>query len=218
MRRPLLMPCLAIALALFAGACSRQETAWDRSHRTDSVAAYEAYLRDYPGGAHAAEARSRMAALQEQDEWERALRINTPEAFQRYLAGYPSGRYAETAKQKLSAFLPAQAPPAPAGPPAPAAGTSQAAGTLLAAAGKSGEYRLQLGAFGRGEDAAHRAWRELSRRHPDLLGTLTPRVDMVEHGGRRLWRLQAGPLARDRAQSLCARLKAGGTPCLVVHD
>lgn len=215
MRQRLLMPCLAIALALLAGACSRQETAWGRSHRTDSVAAYEAYLRDYPAGAHAAEARSRMAALREQEEWERALRINTPEAFQRYLAGYPSGRYAETARQKLSAFLSAQAPPARAEPPATAA---PAAGTLLAAARESGEYRVQLGAFGRGEDAAHRAWRELSQRHPDLLGTLTPRVDAVEHGGRRLWRLQAGPLARDRAQSLCARLKAGGTPCLVVHD
>lgn len=214
----MLMPCLAVALVLFSAACSRQETAWGRSHRTDSIAAYEAYLRDYPAGAHAAEARSRLAALREQEEWERAQRINTPEAFQRYLTGYPAGRYAEAARQKLSAFLAAGTPEAPAEPPPPAASGSKPEGTLLAAARESGEYRVQLGAFGRGEDAARRAWRELSHRHPDLLGTLTPRVDTVERGGRRLWRLQAGPLGKDRAQSLCARLKAGGTPCLVVGD
>ena len=66
--------------------CSRQVSAWREAERHDSVAAYEAYLRDYPAGAHAPEARTRLSDLREQQEWDRALRFNTPEAFQRYLS------------------------------------------------------------------------------------------------------------------------------------
>jgi len=228
---------LAIVIAaVVLGGCSRQESAWRQAERQHSVAAYEAYLRDYPAGAHAPEARTRLADLREQQEWDRALRFNTPEAFQRYLSRYPSGRYAQAARDRLSDFLlarepgaeepvPAPAPkPQPQPPPqaSPAAGagaeapaTPPTSGRLIAEATTAGSFRVQLGAFAAGEPAARRAWRNLSTRHPDLLDGLTPRVDVIRKGGRSLWRLQAGPLTEVQARELCAALRSRGASCLV---
>ena len=225
---------LAIVVASLAlGGCSRQESAWRQAERQHSVAAYEAYLRDYPAGAHAPDARTRLADLREQQEWDRALRFNTPEAFQRYLSRYPSGRYAQAARDRLSDFLLARVPaagePVPAAEPSPqpppptpagdAGATAPAApptsGRLIAEATAPGTFRVQLGAFAAGEPAARRAWRNLSTRHPDLLDGLTPRVDVIRKGGRSLWRLQAGPLTDVQARELCAALRARGASCLV---
>jgi hypothetical protein len=222
---------LAVVIGSTAlGGCSRQESAWRQAEVQHSVAAYEAYLRDYPAGAHAPEARTRLADLREQQEWDRALRFNTPEAFQRYLSRYPSGRYAQAARDRLSDFLMARgpettAPESPRGgePPAPppAATSVQPAapgatpGRLLAEAAGAADFRIQLGAFAAGEGTARRAWQTLSSRHPDLLEGLTPRVDVIRKDGRNLWRLQAGPLTEARAKELCAALRARGAACLV---
>ena len=223
---------LAVAIgSIVLGGCSRQESAWRQAERQDSVAAYEAYLRDYPAGVHAPEARTRLADLREQQEWDRALRFNTPEAFQRYLSRYPSGRYAQAARDRLSEFLLARAPepvepaaaanagrdtaaPVPS-PDTEVPGTPPNSGRLIAEASAAGDARIQLGAFAAGEAAARRAWKDLSTRHTDLLGGLTPRVDVIRKDGRDLWRLQAGPLTEARARELCAMLRARGAACLV---
>jgi hypothetical protein len=213
---------LAVLIGLLALAgCSRQESAWRQAERQDSVAAYEAYLRDYPAGAHAPEARTRLSDLREQQEWDRALRFNTPEAFQRYLSRYPSGRYAQAARERLSDFVLGRSPeaiepvqPPEAEAPAPPPPTS---GKLIAAASGAGDFRVQLGAFSAGEDAARRAWQDLSSRHGDLLGGLEPRIDVIRKQGRSLWRLQAGPLTEARAREVCASLKARGAACLLVR-
>ncbi len=213
MRRTLI---LAVVFGLLAsGGCSRQESAWRDAERQHSVAAYEAYLRDYPAGAHAPEARTMLADLREQQEWDRALRFNTPEAFQRYLSRYPSGRYAQAARERLSEFLLVRAP-AVEEPPATAAATpAPTSGKLIAAASEGGEFRVQLGAFAAGEGAARRAWEQLSRRHADLLEGLTPRIDVIRKDGRSLWRLQAGPLSEARAREICTVLRSRSAACLV---
>ena len=211
---------LLVVLLVLAG-CSRQESAWRQAERQDSVAAYEAYLRDYPAGAHAPEARTRLSDLREQQEWDRSLRFNTPEAFQRYLSRYPSGRYAEAARERLSDFVlgrsPDAAEPVPPteaeAPPTP----PPTSGKLIAAASGAGEFRVQLGAFSAGEQAARRAWQDLARRHGDLLGGLVPRIDVIRKDGRSLWRLQAGPLTEARAREVCAGIKARGGACLLVQ-
>jgi len=207
-----------LLLALVVAGCSRQETAWRRTESQDTVAAYESYLREYPAGAHAGRAQARLAELRELQEWERAQRFNTPEAYQRYLSGYPSGHYSVTAREKLSDFLLARAPddPGPASPPSPA--QPAPGGALLAAAGATGDRRIQLGAFGAGEAAARREWSRLAGRHGDLLAGTSPRVDVIERNGRSLWRLQAGPLTESRAREVCTALKARGEACLLVGD
>jgi hypothetical protein len=211
-----LLACLLLPL-LAAPGCSRQESAWRSSRTQDSVAAYEAYLHDYPAGGHADEARARLGELREQQEWERALRFNTPESFQRYLSGYPEGRYAAVARDRLSEFLLARAPddaplPAAVGPePSPG-------GALPAEAAGTGDYRVQLGAFRGGEEIARRAWAQLGQEHGDLLGSLLPRIDVIVRDDREFWRLQAGPLSEARARDVCAALNSRGVACLSVHD
>jgi hypothetical protein len=200
------MLCCLLAASLALAACSRQESAWRSSQQQDTPAAYENYLRDYPAGAHVGAARLRLGELREQQDWERATRFDTPESFQRYLAGYPAGRFAATARERLSGFLPAAA-----------SGDGQGvAGALPAAASEAGGYRVQLGAFRDGEAAARRAWGELRGRHADLVGTLSPQVDLVSRDGRDLWRLQAGPLSEARAREVCAALELRGVACLPV--
>jgi hypothetical protein len=216
-KRGWLIACLLVPL-LAAPGCSRQESAWRSSRAQDSVAAYEAYLRDYPAGGHASEAQARLGELREQQEWERALRFNTPEAFQRYLSGYPEGRYAAAARDKLSDFLLARAPDEAPVPASAAAPEPPPGGTLIAAAAATGDYRVQLGAFRGGEAAARHAWAQLGQKHGELLGSLTPRIDVVVRDGHDLWRLQAGPLSEARARDVCAALKSRGEACLLVRD
>jgi hypothetical protein len=213
----LALGCLLLTL-LVAPGCSRQESAWRSSRAQDSVSAYETYLRDYPAGGHVVEAQSRLGELREQQEWERAQRFNTPEAFQRYLSGYPQGRQAGSARDKLSDFLLARAPDDAVSPAAPAAEAPPGGGTLIAAASSAGDYRVQLGAFRGGEAAARRAWEQLSHKHGDLLGSLTPRVDVIVRDGHDLWRLQAGSLSEARARDVCASLAARGEACILVRD
>lgn len=217
---------LVLTAGLLLGACSRQETAWHDASRDDTVAAYGAYLEDYPAGTHAAQARQRLDELREQQDWQRALKFDAPESYQRYLATHPGGRYGAAARERLADFLRARTaiavepPGVTAAVPQPALEREPrpdmpAAGTLIAAADSAG-YRVQLGAFGGGEQAARRAWQSLHSRHADLLGDLASRVDVVIRDGRNLWRLQAGPLSEPRARKICAELAARGADCIVV--
>lgn len=227
-RRPGSSACaMLLAAGLLLVGCSRQETAWRDASQADSETAYAAYLDAHPAGAHASEARQRLAELREQQEWQRALRLDTPESYQRYLAAHPHGRFGDAARARLAEFLGDRTTdgvvaPATAALPERAvepesAAAAPATGTLLAEAAGTG-WRVQLGAFGEGEQAARDAWRDLRAGHPELLGQLVPRVDVVSRDGRSLWRLQAGPVSEPRAREICAGLATRGARCIVVSD
>jgi hypothetical protein len=207
MRCALLVSMLALSLV----ACSRQETAWSSASSSDTTTAYERYLRDYPAGPHASDARDRLMELRERQEWDRASRLSTPEAYQRYLAGYPEGRFAAEARVRLADFLVVQGQPDIdlAQAPVPGALLEQAA---------VGHHRIQLGAFGGGEAVARRAWGDIATKHADLVGGMTPRVDAVDRDGQIYWRLQAGPASEARAREICTALAARGAGCVVVRD
>jgi hypothetical protein len=181
--------------ACAAAGCSRRESAWQDAQRADSVPAYEAYLEEFPGGAHAAEARAALDAARELDAWSRATRLGTPEAWQRYLARWPDGRYAALARRLLVDFIP---PAAPA--PAP---------------GETAGFDVQLGAW-LDESMAREAlagW--LGPRKAALEGA-APRLDAPPAAGPALWRLRAGPLEESSARALCGRLEASGVDCVPV--
>jgi Flp pilus assembly protein TadD len=66
------------------------------------------------------------------------------------------------------------------------------------------------------EESAHSVWQDLVHRFPDALGQREPLVIRYERGGTVFWRLRAegfGTVAE--AQTLCARLRAGGQDCFV---
>jgi TPR repeat protein len=77
-------------------------------------------------------------------------------------------------------------------------------------------YRIQLGAFS-SRAAATDAWQRLRAAHGDLLGALEPVFEPVARDGQPpLFRLQAGPFARDAAQGLCRALAERDQDCLAV--
>ena len=80
----------------------------------------------------------------------------------------------------------------------------------------TGNYRLQLGAFGQEEDA-RTSWRAMQNRHSTVLAALNFEIEPVSIGARSLYRLRAGPFAsRTEAAHACSQLKAAGQDCHLV--
>jgi Flp pilus assembly protein TadD len=66
------------------------------------------------------------------------------------------------------------------------------------------------------QEAAHSFWQVLVHRFPDALGHREPVVIRFEHGGTVFWRVRAeGFASMSEAQTLCARMRAGGQACFV---
>lgn len=84
---------------------------WERTGARGTVEGLRAYLDRYPRGRHAAEARDRLAALEEdvrEDEraevraaWRRAQEADTIEAYRDFIERYPDTRAAESARDRI---------------------------------------------------------------------------------------------------------------------
>ena len=97
-----------------------EKAAWTVAQRADTVAVLEGFLEDYPSGAYAAEAGTRLATLKDivareerakrevaarqadEDAWSKAQRTDTLAAYQAYLASYRAGAHAATAQTKIT--------------------------------------------------------------------------------------------------------------------
>ena len=182
-----------ILAALFAAACSRQESGWERARREESRAAYEAYLDRFPAGPHAAEARAALDGMRDAEAWSRAERLATPEAWQRYLGEFPDGRHADRARQRLIDFIPPGPRPA------------------------HGRYVVQLGAFST-EAAARAGLARAAAEHAGILPGTGLRIVAPAMLADTIWRLRTDPLAEAPARDLCARLRSGGVDCVPLPD
>ena len=86
--------------------------AWQSTKEAGTLAAFRAYLINFPQGRHLSEAREHVAALEsalaerKEDEaaWTKAQRLGSRPALLGYLLAFPDGRYAGEAKTKLSAL------------------------------------------------------------------------------------------------------------------
>lgn len=126
----------------------------------------------------------------------------------------PGAPVAQASPVAPPAVTPQPAPkPAPAAPvvpkPAPPAPKPAPAAPAVAA---SGDWRVQLGAFGE-EGNARKLWAQLTGR----IASLKPLQPYLVKGGN-VTRLQAGPFATEaEAGRMCAKVKAAGNDCLVKH-
>lgn len=77
-----------------------EPAAWHKAKKTNSVDSYEAYLREYPDGPHAAAAQAALQGLKEAAAWAQAENENTPEAFDHFRDVWPTGRFADAARQR----------------------------------------------------------------------------------------------------------------------
>ena len=83
------------------------DAAYAEAHRLDTATAYAEYLRRYPQGQHASEARDREAARRAEQRaqaddmaYARATEADTVAAYGEYLAEYPQGRHAQEARER----------------------------------------------------------------------------------------------------------------------
>lgn len=98
------------ALVLTLGACSRQQSDWQKSRETNTTESYEQFLKKYPSGEFTAQAQARVKELYEERDWQKARDLDTPEAYQGFLKQYPEGKWTEEARIRVENFTLAQAP------------------------------------------------------------------------------------------------------------
>ncbi len=127
------------------------------------------------------------------------------------MASAPSAGNAQHAQSEREAAHPrpsfslATASEAQPEPPAPV--TDIAAG-----------YFVQIAAD-KTPEAARSSYRGVKAKHADLLGARKPVIRRKNLGRRGVvYEVQVGPMSRDDASDLCARLKSAGSKCLVVHN
>ncbi len=100
--------CCVAALAM--SGCSRQQSDWQKTRETNTVDAYEQFLKKYPSGEFTAQAGARVKEMYEERDWQKARDADTPEAYQAFLKQYPEGKWTEEARIRVENFTLAQAP------------------------------------------------------------------------------------------------------------
>jgi uncharacterized membrane protein len=102
-----------------AAARAADDAAYGIAKATNSYASYDAYLAQYPDGAHADEARqieangrrsqsTDQASAADDAAFQKAQLANTYDAYNTYMSSYPSGRHAAEAKTARDALASAE--------------------------------------------------------------------------------------------------------------
>jgi cell division protein FtsN len=198
-----------------------EERDWQKARDTDTAEAYQAFLKQYPEGKWTEEARIRVenftlaqapsgsaAPLPAGTEPDATAASPAPgaEATENAAAAPPPPKVAK------------QAGPSDTSPPAPsvAAAPSRKPAPKSAVNASSGAYRVQLGAFKSGAEAANERWAHLQQDYPALLAGLSSKVVPKKTASGNLYRLQAIGLTEKHAREVCSALKAKSQPCIVV--
>lgn len=79
--------------------------AWNAASVTNTIAAFQTYLNEWPDGDYAQSARKNISLLEADNRgWQTARGNHTKAAYQKYLANFPQGQFASTAKLEISKF------------------------------------------------------------------------------------------------------------------
>jgi hypothetical protein len=103
MKRSLLGLALVFSIFLTA-ACGSSEYDWHRATATNTLASYQAFLKNHPKSDHADTARGIILALQDDQAWKAARAGKSTQSFQAYLAAYSGGVHAEQAHFEITAL------------------------------------------------------------------------------------------------------------------
>lgn len=74
---------------------------WTSAEHSDSIAGYQAYLKKYGRGTHAAQARNKIESF----GWQEARTTNTVKSYEDYLAQYARGTYAGEAQARIEELI-----------------------------------------------------------------------------------------------------------------
>jgi len=212
---------LPLTLLLALAACSHEAADWKTATAADTGEAYQQFLTQHPKSANAAQARTRIAQLQEEQDWQAATAADTRVAYEQFLAQHADSKWAQEARIRIENFAQSNGPPAPAAlvraSPAREHAGPRAKGASHPAAvsgGRAGHY-VQLGAFS-SQSVAESHWKHLSAEYPSELASLSPRFLASHVKARHLVRLQVAVDSETKAKALCAKLKSHAQACVPV--
>lgn len=92
------------AVLLLLGANCAAES-YNSARAVDTINAYEAFLREYPHGELADQARDRLRRLVEERDWIAASESDTLESYAQFLQKHPQGRLTDQASNRLSRLI-----------------------------------------------------------------------------------------------------------------
>jgi len=220
---PRLCAGLVLSSLVLAG-CSREGTDWRSTQAADTVAAYEQFLRQYPGSAHGTDAATRVAQLAEDEAWQQATGQDSLQAYQQFVGRYPEGKWAQEARVRIenfalvapSADTPATVMATMSGAPAPAPVPVPATPVALQPAKVAAGFGAQLGAFST-QAKAEAQWQIVQAHNAAQLGGAKHRIVEGQASGAKVYRLQLPQDSETKARDLCAAIKAKGQACVVYH-
>jgi hypothetical protein len=88
---------LLVAVAIIAG-CASMPKRWRQAESTNTIEAYEDFLKEYPEGSNAEKAKERIMELR----YNEAVKENTIPAYQKFLESYPEQRFADDVLSRLN--------------------------------------------------------------------------------------------------------------------
>jgi hypothetical protein len=86
-----------LVIVLLLVGCSSESRDWETAKKSNTVEAYEKYLKDYPEGDHSVEAKKVL----DNRAWEQARKSDSVEEYKTYLELFPEGNYRAVAKDRL---------------------------------------------------------------------------------------------------------------------
>jgi outer membrane protein assembly factor BamD (BamD/ComL family) len=210
-----------LCCVVFLTACGSAKYEWSEANTLNTVAAYQAFLSKYPDDPHAADAKTRIAQLQDERAWSTAQATSTVESYQQYLTAQPNGTHAQAARDEIAsrertaAWQSAQTNETaqsleeflqkyPTGTEA-----DRARAKLKVLAG----YRAEFGTA-HSQKTADRERDALAKRFGKDLQQL---VVLEPDANNREYRIASMPMSESDANAACASAKQAGQSCKVVQ-
>ena len=122
---------VAIALAVLATGCSREQQDWHSAESAGTSEAFGVFIEQHPQSELVRQARARIAQLAEDRDWQQASATASLSGYQRFLAQHPTGRWSEPARIRIEGFALGSAPRITAEPPGEASPLQGTTGVRL---------------------------------------------------------------------------------------
>ncbi len=213
---------LVLGCALGLVACNSPNTQWSKATASNTVVAYQEYLSKYPTDVHAADAKSRIAHLEDRQAWDTAQMASSVDGYRQYLSIQPNGDHARAAREEIqfreraAAWQTAESNETadslqqflqkyPTGDEA-----DRARDKLKQLAG----YRAELGTA-HTHSAADQKRQALAKRFAKALSTV---VVLEPDTNSRDYRIASGPMSEHEANAACASLARAGQACKVIQS
>lgn len=227
MNTRLLIPALVCAAAALSACNLMADSDWHKATAANTIASYEAFLKEHPTNKHADNASGRILALRDEQAWSSALAANTIAAYNGYLKAWSGGvhvsdvPYQITALQRAAAWKMLHNDPSAASLQAFLEVYPQGRESNEARAKLKEFYHLEL-ADARSAAAAEHKRAELQRRFgKDLsdIAVVAPAVepDAASSTSGAMFRVIAGPMSQAAANSACAVLERAHQACKSVQ-